>query len=78
MHIVSPCVRPKRVHKQEILFFVKGFACSKWAQQRQQHEQHNEPGDFWGTLGSVWGYFWYIKVHFQKTHTFSSLILMML
>ena len=57
MPIVSPCVRPKRVHEQEITIFAKDFACPKRVQGRQKHEQHSEPSDFWGTLGPRWGYF---------------------
>ncbi len=56
MPIVSPCVRPKRIHKQEILIYAEDFACPRRAQGRQEHKQHSEPGDFGVSLGSLWVY----------------------
>ena len=57
MDIVSPCVRPKRVHKQEILISARDFACPRRARGRQEHEQHSEPSDFGGILASLGSYF---------------------
>ena len=41
MHIISPCVRPKRAHKQQILIFPMNFEGSR------------EPGGFYRCQGKI-------------------------
>ena len=62
MHVVSPCVRSKRVHKQKILIFAKDFACPRGARRRQPNEQPSGPVGPDRLGGSLWGHFGYLWV----------------
>ena len=55
-------VRPKRVHKQNIVIFAKDFACPRRARVRQECEGISEPDHFGVILGSLWDRFGYLWV----------------
>ena len=57
MHIISLCVRPKVVHKQEIHSFPRYCGSPEWARERQVQRAGSLWGHFGATLGLVWGYF---------------------
>ena len=60
MHIASPCVRPKRVHKQNLVF-CEGFCLSK----KPGGFSENEPaaiGHFGVVLGALRGHFAHVGV----------------
>ena len=57
MHIMSPCVRPKRVHKQNILIVAKDFEGSRYPRVDSEKKQPSGPDRFWVTLGSLWDHF---------------------
>ena len=53
MHIISPCVRPKRAHKQNIPIFPTYFEGSGGVQGRQPNEQVSDPDRMGGGRGRV-------------------------
>ena len=77
MHIMSLCIRPKRVHKQIILIVAKDFACHGSHEDARESLQPSEPGHFGVTLGSFWDHFahscatlrsfWVYEVYFEVT-----------
>ena len=77
MHIMSLCIRPKRVHKQIILIFAKDFACHGSHEYSKESLQRSGPGHFGVTLGWFWDdfahswatlrSFWVYEVYFEVT-----------
>ena len=53
MHIISPCVRPRRAHKQEIHIFLTYFEGPRGARGRQENEKPSEPDRLGGGRGRV-------------------------
>ena len=53
VHIMSPCVRPKRVHKQEMHISPTYCAFQTSHEDAKESLQLSEPGVFWITLGSL-------------------------
>ena len=47
-------VRPKRVHKQNIITFAMDFACPRSHEGAKESLQPSEPAHVGVTLGSVW------------------------
>ena len=76
MHIVSPCVRPKRAHKQEIQIFRTFFNTFTNHECPQESIQGVGPEGFWGhskhilgsfgdfgmTFRSLWAYEGYLGI----------------
>ena len=61
MHIVSPCVRPKRAHKEGIHIFAALFACPRGPEHSRKTNNPPGPTVFGARLGSLWvsvGDFW--------------------
>ena len=53
MPIVSLCVRPKWVHKQEIHIFPMNFEGSRWPRADSENERPSEPTLFSGHFGVI-------------------------
>ena len=61
MHIVSPCVRPKRAHKEGIHIFAALLACPRGPKYSRKTDSPTAPTVFGARLGSLWvsvGDFW--------------------
>ena len=61
MHIVSPCVRPKRAHKAGIHIFAAFFACTRSQEDSKKTNNVARKTVFGARLGSLWvsvGDFW--------------------
>ncbi len=53
MHIISPCVRPKRAHKQNIFIFPMNFAWPGSRETARESLQPSEPDRLGGGRGRV-------------------------
>ena len=53
IHIMSPCVRSKRVQKQKVLIFAKDFACQRCDEYPGAGFQPSEPDRLGGGRGRV-------------------------
>ena len=51
MHIISPCVRSKRVQKQKVFIFAKDFACQRSPEEKQKTNDRPSRTVWEGVIG---------------------------